>query len=322
MDALLKKTKRSDRENTALAKHEIDLERSNEEYNQADQHLRSVLPGIINAVFSLLPQLLAAQIEIQNTLLGLVYTTLHGYAQENAFPSPPPELDEVVAPWDADFTPLRTELEGSFQVLAQGKAIHQPMRQAEKSTVTGMNIRSTIMGRRTASQGATSTAPAPKRNMAPANDISTPPPIDSGSKPRIGSSNVVKPKISSASLTPHEQPLTTPSPGLSSSVSSRNDYFSRPRISSSTSTGTTHTPGVSPGIGKKKPPPPPPPKKIGSFQGEYVTAMYDFAPVNEGDLGFREGDRIRVTKKTPSSQDWWEGELNGQRGSFPANYCR
>jgi hypothetical protein len=76
-----------------------------------------------------------------------------------------------------------------------------------------------------------------------------------------------------------------------------------------------------PAAGKKKPPPPPP-KKIGSFQAEYVTAMYDFDGLNAGDLTFREGERIRVIKKTDSSHDWWEGEVRGQKGSFPANYCK
>jgi amphiphysin len=77
-----------------------------------------------------------------------------------------------------------------------------------------------------------------------------------------------------------------------------------------------------PAAGKKKPPPPPPPKKIGSFHAQYVTAMYDFDSHTAGDLSFREGDRIKVIKKTESSQDWWEGEVNGARGSFPANYCK
>jgi amphiphysin len=39
-------------------------------------------------------------------------------------------------------------------------------------------------------------------------------------------------------------------------------------------------------------------------------------------LSFREGDRIRVVKKTESSQDWWQGEIGGVQGSFPANYCK
>lgn len=41
-----------------------------------------------------------------------------------------------------------------------------------------------------------------------------------------------------------------------------------------------------------------------------------------GDLSFREGDRIKIVKKTQTDQDWWIGELGGIKGSFPANYCK
>ncbi|KAG9690563.1 hypothetical protein KCU95_g10220, partial [Aureobasidium melanogenum] len=155
------------------------------------------------------------------------------------------------------------------------------------------------------------------------------PNIDMGSKPRIPSSSKPSPMITpdgyatggaarpmySASSTPSTSstPFLTPS-----SVSHQNqgsDYFSRER-KASTSSGTFSV------SGKKKPPPPPPKKRAQSFQGEFVTAMYDFAGQGSGDLSFREGDRIKVVKKTGSTDDWWEGELNGVLGSFPANYVK
>ncbi len=71
--------------------------------------------------------------------------------------------------------------------------------------------------------------------------------------------------------------------------------------------------------GKKKPPPPPP--RMPSIQALFVTALYEFGGQGEGDLVFKEGDRIKVVKKTESTDDWWQGELRGVRGSFPANYC-
>jgi amphiphysin len=49
--------------------------------------------------------------------------------------------------------------------------------------------------------------------------------------------------------------------------------------------------------------------------------MYGFAGQEIGDLSFSEGDRIKVIKKTDSTDDWWDGELKGHRGRFPANYC-
>lgn len=97
------------------------------------------------------------------------------------------------------------------------------------------------------------------------------------------------------------------------------DYFGK--IPSNNSATSTPSASPNPAASKKKPPPPPP-KKIGSYQHEYVTAMYDFDSHTAGDLSFREGDRIRVIKKTESSQDWWQGEIGGVKGSFPANYCK
>ena len=37
-------------------------------------------------------------------------------------------------------------------------------------------------------------------------------------------------------------------------------------------------------------------------------------------VAVRAEDRIRVVKKTNSTDDWWEGELAGVQGYFPANY--
>lgn len=65
---------------------------------------------------------------------------------------------------------------------------------------------------------------------------------------------------------------------------------------------------------KKRPPPPPKPKV------HLVTALYDFQGQSEDDLVFYEGDKIRVIEKTGSSNDWWQGELRGMKGYFPANY--
>lgn len=99
------------------------------------------------------------------------------------------------------------------------------------------------------------------------------------------------------------------------------DYFSaaqeKARLASSASSVTA----ASIAAKKKKPPPPVPVKRLGSSQqAQFVTALYDFEGQAEGDLAFREGDRIRIVKKTESVDDWWDGEINGVKGCFPANY--
>lgn len=116
-------------------------------------------------------------------------------------------------------------------------------------------------------------------------------------------------KSSGQGLTDSEKQGSTPptpsaaegSTPASISGASRTDYFANTAV-------------------KKKPPPPPP--RAGSSNALFVTALYDFAGESQGDLAFGEGDRIRVLKRTESTDDWWEGELRGVKGSFPANYVK
>jgi growth factor receptor-binding protein 2 len=49
-----------------------------------------------------------------------------------------------------------------------------------------------------------------------------------------------------------------------------------------------------------------------------VQALFDFAPQEAGELGFKRGDIINVLNR--EDENWWEGSLNGQRGLFPATY--
>ncbi|KAI8637082.1 hypothetical protein BD408DRAFT_447933 [Parasitella parasitica] len=48
-----------------------------------------------------------------------------------------------------------------------------------------------------------------------------------------------------------------------------------------------------------------------------ATQLYE----QDGDLNFQADDVITVTEKTDSQDDWWTDRLNGQIGSFPANYA-
>ncbi|XP_066569377.1 SH3 domain-containing YSC84-like protein 1 isoform X2 [Amia ocellicauda] len=53
---------------------------------------------------------------------------------------------------------------------------------------------------------------------------------------------------------------------------------------------------------------------------QVVTAMHPFEGQQPGDLSFNVGDRITVINKTDSQYDWWEGQLGGKVGIFPANF--
>lgn len=314
-----KKLKRTDRENAALAKAEEELSKAADvglvvnslstftdrfqDFKVADDHLRETLPPIINAAFSILPHLLAVQIMIQNALLAQYYTVLHNYCDEAGFPSPPPPMDDVIATWERDFKPIQTEAE-SINFIARGKAVHQSMFLSDdasgrkNSSITGLGLRNGFANRRAASSGLLNsggTSPNPQARVMripSSNSIAVAPPAAADHSP--------------GQETDYGSHLTPVSSYSSQSTAGPSgDYFQRG------------------GIGQKKKPPPPPPKRLGS-QGAalFAIAIYSFTGEGQGDLSFQEGDRIKVVKKTDSTDDWWEGELRGVKGSFPANYCK
>lgn len=287
----------------------------NQEYEAADEHLRSSLPPVINSAFSLLPHLLASQILIQNNLLAHYYTVLHDFCEEEGFPDRPPLVPQITSEWDADFRPPKQQIE-SLAILAHGKAVRQPMRiEDSHGSVSGLNIRNGISAHRRPSSQNNSLKALPPASTA-VSASSRPPSPDPNTRPRISS---IPSQTSLSLATPNysSSAMTSPSPGNGGAhapAGPRADYFGRDRQPSSSSMASI--------AAAKKKPPPPPPKRLPSSQGLWVMAIYEFAGEGQGDLVFKEGDRIRVVKKTDSTDDWWEGELRGVQGSFPANYCQ
>ena len=295
----------------------------------------------------MLPHLLANQIMIQNTLLAQCYTLLYGFCNEENFPEPPHDANQILSAWDQDLRPIKHEIETGLTCISKGKTVHTPMRIEEKphGSVTGLNIRNGVssqVSRRSNNQvnleerPYNSTNGNSRRNDAPqrlpssqstairppsspalkANPDPPSPDHTEGNRPKISS---VPSQTSLGLATPnyYSSALSSPSPGdstMHAPAGPRGDYFTRDRVPSGSSMASIAS-------GKKKPPPPPP-KKTPSMQGFWVTALYEFAGQGHGDLTFREGDRIKVVKRTESTDDWWEGELRGVQGSFPANYCQ
>ncbi len=75
--------------------------------------------------------------------------------------------------------------------------------------------------------------------------------------------------------------------------------------------------------------PPPPGAAAGAFaaaSGPSVfaraRALCPYTAQMECDLSFRAGDVITVITRTERYNDWWEGELNGKRGLFPAPFVQ
>ena len=106
------------------------------------------------------------------------------------------------------------------------------------------------------------------------------------------------------------------------------DYSDNPRPNRSASVG---------GALGAKPARPTAPKPVftrkDSLGRDQYIAQFTFEGEQSGDLSFKKGDVIEVTKKTDKrdvllslirtlimSQDWWTGKIGNREGIFPANY--
>jgi hypothetical protein len=341
VDTANKKSKPSDRDRATLTKAEADLSIALEAYSQADENLRQYLPAILTSVFSLLPHILTAQIQIQNTLLGHYYTSISNYCSQEGFPNPAPAMKDVIKAWEQAFKPTQHEAE-SLPLLASTKMVRVPMNNLTNANGYANGHRRPS-AHSTLGQGNRTQSVSPARNLPPSPSYDT--------KPRISSSPSRPPLTTNGShlLSPTSEVVASPSPQHSSYTTPMSmttfapagpnmDYFSRDRLPSTTSTHSTsqsHTPysttppsttplsSFSASIAKKKPPPPPPPRQPSQTRPPevWVTALYDFQGQSAGDLSFKEGDRIKVVKAGDSKDDWWTGELRGRKGEFPGNYC-
>lgn len=339
-DSSMKKIGRSDRENTALKKHEADLARSREEYQVADHKMREILPPVLQAVFSLLPHILNAQIMIQNNLLGHCYTQISEFCAQEGLPVPAPDFPGIVSTWELEFTDPKAQVE-SLKILSRGKTIGMPMKQPDKSPTPSQlrrpsyqstaSYRSEVSPARSdiSSVTAQSIAPSPNINNKPAPNLATKPvtspspDCDHGRGRMLSVPSQGSLALSTPNYADSNQSLSPSTLGAASPAGPKADYFTRDRLPSGSSNGSA-SPSIlaAAAAAKKKPPPPPKPKRINSTPLVFVTALYDFAGQGQGDLDFKEGDRIKVLKRTNSTQDWWEGELRGTKGSFPANYVQ
>ena len=402
-----KKQTRSAKEETALQQHEANLAQAQIDYETADDQVKQTFPPVSAAVLTLLPVLLANQVQLQTTLVGQLYTVLDGYTRKFGIPNPAPRNEDIISAWDSEFSSLRREIESGLQLVARGKVVHLSMElpaEKDKSTYTGLGIRNKTMGafgkketplpNRPGRQISSSQEPQqqaieyeepappkpPRPGAAPATSpYGMPSPnVNMSSKPRIPSSASIPtnnnfngtnnypnhppppyptgptspgyPTDTKGGATPPSR-YQTPLNGLSTPLSlhqttsntsannNNTDYFGAPAPLNVRK--TSHTSATTPGTlnrlpsntsiassaasiaAKKKPPPPVPTKRIASNTGQqFVIALFDFEGQGPGDLAFREGDRIRVVRKTESVDDWWDGELGGVTGVFPANYVK
>ena len=320
-------------------------------YNAADEVLKANLPGMIQAIFALMPRLVHALCMVQNTLLGHYYTALHDFCQQHGYLIPTPEWTQVQTEFDDAFGAAKRDTE-RLSTLQRGKAVKTEFYSRPDS------LQTRTVSHRTNSAGSSGMlAPTRSNGRLPppvpapgAGGVTPPPPIDLSTRPRRrqqgavdGGRQHVRAAVAAHvdGVVPHGGHGAVRLPLNAAHVGRRQ----RRRLAPLGLAADVALPGPGLELRRRRPGHPPRGAVVGGgadcrqdqaaapaaadaaaraqgAQQDWVVAQYDFAGEGEGDLSFREGDRIRVVVRTASTNDWWEGECGGARGSFPANYCR
>ncbi|PPQ76276.1 hypothetical protein CVT26_009713 [Gymnopilus dilepis] len=116
----------------------------------------------------------------------------------------------------------------------------------------------------------------------------------------------------------HNKPATPTPPSIPSAFAPRQNNFSPPPARRAGSTNSESAPAPPPPPPRSQPEPEPEPEE--EEVGEWAEALYDYDSGEAGDLKITEGEHILVLERT--SDDWWTGEVNGQKGLFPASYVK
>ncbi|RPB24338.1 hypothetical protein L211DRAFT_193221 [Terfezia boudieri ATCC MYA-4762] len=291
VEHLKKKRTRNDRENAVLAKAEANLEAATTIYQNEDERVLEWVPALLDKVEEAISLLLQTLMEGQVQILGRSYTLLVQYAQETGYE----QSNMLVEQWEEAFEPIKRQVEENFVMIKQGKAVRMPMNQpaASKSILP---------------------LPSNFKKGGPPPPPSQPPSSHTGKPSGRASSTsgdtatergTVAPRASTSDFSFRSARDESPPPPLPGNKPPPPSESIRPQKSFS---------NLSVYEGSTKPQP----KHLDD--SVYVTALYTFQGQAAGDLSFKEGDKIKVTRKTDSVDDWWEGELDGRKGEFPANY--
>ncbi|KAL5598349.1 hypothetical protein BROUX41_003592 [Berkeleyomyces rouxiae] len=296
-----KTTALTPKEEVLLSRAEQDLDHAKEELSIMDEYLEDTLSKVVASTMQLVVPLVSSLASTQIRLLGMSYTALHNYCQDNDFPSPAPAMDDILADWTVSFKPVQRQFEAiSFISTGRGRLAALDLDDAPPRPALGTRASTTALLR----QGSTPPPPPPQSSLR--EGPHTLAPTDFTAAARLGSAAIRTPVTRAASVEHFGHQSTSQA------------HRTRPGMPQ-----TASAPGAASALAAKKKPPPPPPKKpVLKKADEYVVAQFDFAGQGSGDLPFRAGDRIKIIKKTGTDQDWWEGEVGGARGSFPANYCK
>lgn len=267
-----------------LFKLEQDFDVATQEYEAINGALKHELPQFMVLATRFIDPLFHSFYYMQLNIYYLTMEKLQGFATEAKY-------NYSVSPYEiqSEYQERRGDVYEQVESLSITKrTISTTMRMAQPQNSSTSGLSRSTTSASTASGFKKAPPPPPPGSGAPLKKMPPPPPGSSSAAVKRANTTAT---AMAAPPPPYSQSAASPQAGIVAAT--------------------------------KRPPPPPPGKpKPPVPQPVYVVALYDFVAQADGDLEFKAGDHIEVLNRTPSTEDWWKGRLNGREGVFPGNYVQ
>ncbi|KAI7934782.1 hypothetical protein MJO29_016045 [Puccinia striiformis f. sp. tritici] len=324
------KKEKSLKDEQNIFKAEQDYEAALQDYDHYNNLLKTEIPRFLQLTNAFISPLFHSFFYMQLNILYTTYGKLQQFS-EGRFDLNQADIESIYLERLGDTQTKIEELTitkrpaPTAKIIAERRAANPPPRPTSTSVRPGslapppppLSTRTSTSSFGAPSSGSGGKSPIaipPKPGMIPPKPVLAPKP-NLAAKPSLSSKPAPAEQTAAAPAPPpytaSNPPQSAASSGGIGSVAAAAAAIQARRTAE---TNNTAPPSLKP---KLKPPPVPPTTSSSSSQHTYVTALYNFEAQADGDLSFNVGDRILLTKKSDSEQDWWTGTLNGVSGIFP-----
>ncbi|OLL21738.1 Regulator of cytoskeleton and endocytosis RVS167 [Neolecta irregularis DAH-3] len=282
----------SEKETKSLEKLEQDLYYAEELFQVHDQNLKTGLPILFNYLIGFIDPIQKCLYSIQLSLYETAANKFQTFVEKMGMDY----TSDIIDSFSQKFSEVRIYMERDIETIRSGKAASFPFGSGGSSgTRLSGHFRTSPFSKQ----------PSLERKLTVQ---SSPPTMGSGSASPSLKSSYAEPLRS-----PRTKTLPPPIPKTKPTLPTM-----KPKVTLPLQPASLYIPEN--GSKTKRPPPPTPPKKSKSGTVVCAIAKYSFDAETQGDLSFREGDRIRIIEMSDNTESWWKGELKGKIGSFPANF--
>ena len=269
---LQEKKERTIKDEKALMQVEGQLELATQEFNQYNELLKEELPKLF---------------QLEREFIKPLFQSFY-YMQLNVFYT----LHERMQRLDIPYFDLSIDIEGAFfkkqdDVVERAEVLTIVHFKTHGQKASRIGTKNTIYGKKEGE--VTKLTPPPKPTSKPASKFG------SGTSTPVGTRRAT---LESKDAPPsYQAAVTSTNPIIKPSDTLKPAHLNL-NVGRSNSTGSSFS-----AAGKPKPPPPKPKPLQLVAPTEKATAMYDFEPQAEGDLGFKAGDIIDIVLRTPNENE-------------------